>query len=101
LAPYAAAEKETSQEVQWIRTTLNEYELLAVGIQFGIVDYPLYERWGKSSTIRFWKSAAPFIVALRERAENQMLYHEFEQLVGWLKGEKKRPKRNIWFRKIF
>lgn len=100
LSPWASQEREKSIETQAIRTVLNEFELFAIGIQRGIIDYELYRRWNKSTVISYWNHAAPFILRLRERLNNPAIYHEYEELVRWMRGEAM-PKRNrfigSWF----
>ena len=59
LGVWAELEKEQSEEVQSIRLVLNEFELISIGIQRGILDYDFFKLWNRSTTIRFWHSAAP------------------------------------------
>jgi hypothetical protein len=87
-------------EAQTIAEVMNQYELIAVGIQLGILDYKLYRRFSKSVTIHFWNHGLPYIVCLRTRLGNDMIYHEFEEMVKWFKGEKK-PKRHWWWGSFF
>lgn len=100
LVPYAAADKEQSDEVEAIRIVLNEFELVAIGIQRGILDYTTYQRWMKSAAIHFWNHALPFVTELRGRTNNPRLYSEFEVMVGWLK-EGTAPRRNFWIGRLF
>ena len=100
LAPWADESKEKTEETSNIRITLNEMELICIGIQKGVIDYEMYEWWNKSGTISYWTHGAPFIFALRARLNNGAVYHEFEQLVNWLKDERM-PKRNRWRGKWF
>lgn len=95
LAPWAEAAKESTDEVQKIRTVLNDFELISIGIQRGIIDYELYRRWLRSGTLRYWNHAAPFVLHLRGRLEDEMIYHEFEELVRWLR-ENRKPRRGRW-----
>lgn len=100
LAQYAVDSKEDSDETQAIRIVLNEFELLAIGIQRGIIDYQLYLRWNRSATIKYWSHAIPFVHDLRARLNNPKIYQEFEVLVGWLqKGSM--PKRFYWWGQFF
>jgi hypothetical protein len=100
LDSWAAENKEQTPEAQTIAEVLNQYELIAVGIQFGILDYSLYRRFSRSVTIRFWNHGHPYIVSLRNRLNNDMIYHEFEEMVKWFTG-KKRPKRHWLWGKFF
>jgi Domain of unknown function (DUF4760) len=100
LAKWADVAKEKTVETQTIRLILNQYELVAIGIQLGILDYKFWRRWGRSTTIRSWKHASPFVLKLRERLSNPAIYHEFEELALALEGDKM-PKRNWWVGRFF
>jgi hypothetical protein len=93
---YAAREHEGSAELQAIISVLNEYELMSIGIQRGIVEPELYKRWAHSSVIFDWRSAQPFVLALRKRAGAQSLYHEFEEMARWV-GQDHLPHRRFWW----
>ena len=93
LAKWAAEEHERSEEVQNIKLILNDFELIAIGIQRGIIDLEFYKRWYKSGVTRHWSHAYPFVAALRNRTGNNMLFHEFEQLAGWLNDNKAPPRK--------
>ncbi len=100
LAKWADVANEKTLETQAIRLILNQYELVAIGIQLGILDYKFWQRWGRSTTIRSWTHASPFVSRLRERLSNPAVYHEFEELVKALQGDKM-PKRNWWLGRFF
>ena len=100
LAPWAAEDKEKTPEAQSVRIVLNEFELIAIGIQRGIVDAELYRRWYESGVIRHWNHAEPFVKALRARTGNQAVFHEFEELAKWFRGEKN-PRRRWWVGRFF
>jgi hypothetical protein len=95
LTKWAAEEHEKSTEVQKIKIVLNDFELIAIGIQRGIIDAEFYKRWHRSGVLNHWKYASPFVAALRARTGNDMLFYEFEQMAGWF-NENKPPKRSIW-----
>jgi hypothetical protein len=95
LAKWAAAEHEQSDEAQCIFTVINEFELVAIGIQRGIIDFELFARWFKTGTVNKWNEAAPFVTIMRQR-RGQSLYYEFEQMVGWF-NDNKMPRRVWWF----
>ncbi|HEY8581043.1 MAG TPA: DUF4760 domain-containing protein [Beijerinckiaceae bacterium] len=93
LARWAEEEHERSEEVQSIKLILNDFELIAIGIQRGIIDMEFYKRWYKSGVVRHWSHAHPFVAALRSRTRNNMLFHEFEQLAGWFDDNKAPPRK--------
>jgi Domain of unknown function (DUF4760) len=70
LAQWADEDKEQTEDAQTVRTVLNEFELIAIGIQRGIIDYQLWIRWFRSSTILYWGHGAPFVFSLRTQLQN-------------------------------
>lgn len=94
LATWADVSNENTDEAQAIRLVLNEFELISIGIQRGIIDYELYRRWYRSGVIRHWSHAAPFVTALRARTGNDALYREFEEMCRWM-NENRMPRRRI------
>jgi hypothetical protein len=93
LARWAEADQEQTAEALAIGRILNSYELISIGIQRGIIDYELFKRWHRASAIKYWERGAPFVMRIRERLGNDMFFHEFEEMVGWFKGQTKPPKR--------
>lgn len=81
LGPWAALDKEKTDEAQKIKLILNEFELIAIGIKRGIIDKQLYCNWFKSGAIKHWDHAEPFVNILRSRTGNNALYIEFQQFV--------------------
>lgn len=98
-APLASANAHAT-EIEAIRTVLNDYEMLAVGVQFGTFDLPIIARYYKSTIVRDWGHAAPFIYKLRADLGSSALYHEFEELAHWLQGPRM-PSRKSWTRLWF
>ncbi len=93
LVKWADKDKEKTEEAQSIKLVLNDFELVAIGIQRGIIDEEFYKRWFKSSVVQYWGHAQPFVAELRRRTSNGMLYYEFEQMAGWF-DENKPPRRS-------
>lgn len=81
LGPWAALDKENTDETQKIKLILNEFELIAIGIKQGIIDKNLYCNWFKSGAIKHWDHAEPFVNILRSRTGNNALYAEFQQFI--------------------
>ncbi|MBJ7412503.1 MAG: DUF4760 domain-containing protein [Phenylobacterium sp.] len=99
LGPWAA--QPLTDEFKHVRTVLNEYEMIAIGIQRGILDDELYRRWYKSGVIRAWNHAAPFVLARRNSTGNEALWHEFEEMARWYKGSPGMPRRGRFWAKLF
>jgi Domain of unknown function (DUF4760) len=100
LGPWADEDKEKTVDAQNIGEILNRYELTSIGIQRGILDYKLCRMLRRSVTIHDWHHAHPYAASLRARLGNDMIYHEFEEMVKWLKDEKM-PRRHWWWGKFF
>ena len=80
-----------------ISLVLNNYELLAIGVQRGILDYKILERYMQAIVLGHWKLAASYITELREVYDNQEYYQELETLKGWLDVQgKNKPKGKFW-----
>ncbi len=89
-----------SEEARAMRMVLNDYELIAIGIQRGILDDTTYRRWHKSAVVKDWRNAAPYVIAIRTRTNNDALYHEFEEMARWYKGGPNMPTRRYFWRKF-
>lgn len=92
---YAKALVRAEKELNAVRTVLNVNEMIAVGLQMGILDLDFFKRYSRGQYIRDWDLSAPMIYALREKLDRDALYHEFEQVVRWLK-DNKMPTRRRW-----
>ncbi len=93
LVKWAEEDQEQTAQALAIGRILNSYELISIGIQRGIIDFELFKRWHRASAIKYWERGAPFIMRIRARLNNDMFFHEFEEMIGWFKGNKKPPKR--------
>lgn len=100
LATYAKPDDLNPQDSDAVRLVLNDFELTAIGIQHGILDFNVVKQFQKSTMLRDWARAAPFVYKLRTELDRPLIYYEFETLAHWLQ-ENKRPKRRIWTRLWF
>jgi hypothetical protein len=100
IAKWAEEKHVQSSETHAIRLFLNQFELISIGVQKGVLDGEFWRFWYKSGTIATWDYAEPFVKALRKRVGNDMVYHEFEELAKAFKGNKL-PKRNWWRGRFF
>lgn len=94
VAPLAPANAH-ADKIDAIRTVLNDYEMLAVGVQFGTFDLSIIKRYYHSTIIRDWGHAAPFVYKLRGDLKSNTIYHEFEELTRWLQADQM-PSRRWW-----
>ena len=98
-APLSAGNAD-ADKLDSIRTVLNDYEMLAVGVQFGTFDLSIIDRYYKSTIMRDWGHAAPFVYKLRSDLKSPAIYHEFEELARWLQAGAM-PTRKHWTRLWF
>lgn len=96
LAKWADEEHIGKPETLAIIAVMNDFELMAVGIQHGIYEYELVKRFQASTIKRFWSAAHPFVVALRTRTQTPTIWCETEKLHGWVTGAKD-PFRHLWW----
>lgn len=80
LLPLGAESARGTADVEQVRLLLNEFELIAIGIRRGIIDYDLYRRWYRAGALTVWREAEPLIMHIRRRTDNHRLYAEFEAL---------------------
>lgn len=99
LTPWAEVGKEHTLECQAIRLVLNEFELISVGIQTGIIDYQFYKMYHRGTVIKYWYAAAPFVYSIRAQLGSKAIYHEFEELYRCFEAD--RPaRRRFWLLKF-
>lgn len=99
LSGYVTPDDLTKDETDKVRLVLNDYELIAIGIQYSTLDFGIYRQFARGRTLRDWARAAPFIYKLRNELGNQLVYYEFEDLAHRLQSNR-RPRRRSWLRLI-
>lgn len=101
LGVWGAEDQSQTDEAIAVRTVLNDYELIAIGIERGTMDDVTYRRWFKSAVVNDWRKAAPYVMAVRNRANNDAIYHEFEEMARRYRDGKGMPRRRIFWAKFF
>ncbi|MEM9425667.1 MAG: DUF4760 domain-containing protein [Pseudomonadota bacterium] len=71
--------KNTTQS-DCIRTVLNDYELIAVGIREDILDEELYKVWFKTSFLRDYNLSKSYIAAMRKKYSSDQIFAELQNL---------------------
>lgn len=71
-----------SDKVSALRSILNNYELLALGVHQGVLDEKIYKQYLRQTMIDDFERSKPYITALRKRApkvyiENEKLYEKW------------------------
>lgn len=95
LSTYTKPDDLSEEESNSVRLILNDYEVMAIGVENGIFDLAIIKHYGRGTILRDWARTAPFIHKLRNELDNPYVYYEFEHLAHWLQEERK-PKRRIW-----
>ena len=77
---------------------LNHYELIAIGIEQGILDEELYRLYMRSTVVRHWYGAKPFVAHLRSDTPDSnapQAFKKFEALaIRWETPEEAARYRN-------
>jgi hypothetical protein len=81
LEMWSRREHQDSPQAINIRNTLNDYELIAVGIKEGILDQELYKRWFKTSFVKDWRAAREYVREIRAQAGTSAIFCEMDWLV--------------------
>jgi hypothetical protein len=98
LTPWAEPGKEHTEECEAIRLVLNEFELISVGIQSGIIDYEFYKRYHRGTVIKYWYAAAPFVYSIRKQLNSKAIYHEFEELYRCFEADRPPPRKFMFLK---
>lgn len=78
---------EEIRKASGIRTILNNYENLALGVRYSILDEDYLYRWTKTVTLDDWNYLLPLVTAYRSSGQPSA-YMEFEGLAtSWLEGK--------------
>ena len=80
LVMWADKEFEGRAEVEKIRVSLNDLELMAIGIEHEIVDFEIVFAYRKDTVFLFWENARPFVSVIRDRAGDETIYNALENL---------------------
>jgi hypothetical protein len=87
LVAWAAPEKAAAPETTVIRSTLNRYELVAIGISEKTINLRIYRRWCRTTLVRDWTACKPFVTQLRQNTNNPKFFCEIEALAKkWARG---------------
>lgn len=63
-----------------VRLVLNRYELIAVGIEQGILDEAFYKSWFQNSLLKDYRASLVLISDIRDKENNRVIYTKFERL---------------------
>ncbi|WP_167591706.1 DUF4760 domain-containing protein [Jiella endophytica] len=78
------AGKPPSDLREHVRTIINDYELIAVGIEFDILDEDFYRDWFRTALLTDYVSLRPYIRDVRTFTKSDKIFERFERLaVKW------------------
>jgi hypothetical protein len=80
LVKWADPAHAASVEAFTIRTVLNRYELVAIGIGESTLNGRVYKEYARSTVVKDWTAAKPFITQMRQTTKTPTYYCEFENL---------------------
>lgn len=90
LSEWASPEKISTKEVESIRSTLNRYELVAIGIKSSALNENIYKGWCRTTLVEDWISLKSFVETIRDDNDVPTYFCEFERLAQkWAKGSEK------------
>ncbi|WP_097175066.1 DUF4760 domain-containing protein [Stappia indica] len=80
LSKWADPANTHTQESATLRAILNQYELVAIGIQQKTMDEKVYKGWCRTTLVKDWIACKALVMQLRENAKVATYYCEFERL---------------------
>jgi hypothetical protein len=80
LIGWAQKDKESTDEVKSIKAILNDYELIALGIDSWILDEEFYFNLVRGALLEDWDAAKPFVQEIRRRYNYDEYFKGFEGL---------------------
>jgi hypothetical protein len=92
LLQWVTAAKIGEPQLETIRTSLNRYELIAIGIRGRALDAKLYKRWFCTGLVEDWIEFKALIMHLRTDNKNPRLYCEFEWLAKKWASKAQKPR---------
>jgi hypothetical protein len=88
--------KEIDEIGSAIALVLNNYELISIGIQRGILDYVITRRYMRAIIIKHYSVTDLYINHLRTERNNPKYFSEFETMKNWMSDEKVKPNGRFW-----
>lgn len=80
LIEWAKKEHESSDNVAAIKAILNDYELIAIGIDSEILDEGFYFNLVRGALLEDWNAAKPFVEEIRRRYKYEEYFKGFQGL---------------------
>jgi hypothetical protein len=87
---WASREKAEEKIGQQIVTVLNEFELIEIGIQEGILDEALYAKFALTTVIEYWSASQYYIKQVQADNQNEQIYINFKNLAERMRKRRAR-----------
>jgi hypothetical protein len=97
LTALSERDKQGSSEVEAVRTVLNHYEIVALGIEMGILDEEVYKEWFGSSLVIYWDHAKGFVREIRKE-KYPKAFLKLESLVERIDRKPARSRVSRWWK---
>lgn len=90
LAQWATEANWSTPEARLLRTILNRYEFIAIGVHHKIIDEKSYKASWRSTLVNDWANCKSFVIELRDTKDSQVYFREFQDLAHrWATSEEK------------
>jgi hypothetical protein len=90
MVQWADPGKASGDEAAVLRSILNRYELIAIGIKKRTLNARLYKIFARTTVVRDWIACKPFVIQRRQSTSTPALYIQFEALAKkWAKNDEK------------
>jgi len=91
LISYAEQDKWYMPDACFLPSTLNRYDLMAIGISEGIIDRKLLKKYWRATFVRTWIGCKDSVRRRREIRDDPALYLDFENLaLKWATPEERK-----------
>jgi hypothetical protein len=94
----AQKESQANEDAAAVRTIMNDYELIAIGIRDGILDEAFLLAFNRKTAIMDFDKMKPYIDEMRRVQSNDAIYAEFEKMVGRWRGKPENSPKTPWNR---
>lgn len=79
LSQWAAPDKATSEEFTVIKSYLNRYEIISIGVRRGTLSERIYKEWWRTAFVEDWIAVKPLVLEIRNR-HSPKFFIEYEWL---------------------
>lgn len=88
---WADPDQAASDEASVLRSILNRYELVAIGINEKTLNARVYREYARTTVVKDWIACKPFVIQRRQSTSTPTLYCEFEKLAKTWANDSEKP----------